>query len=249
MGLDDDGGAGRHGAGGGGGTKSFWTTLTDEGLVGGVFIGGSAFVGGGIFTGGGAFVGEGAFIDGGCGGCHGSLGGGGMNSSSALGGAAGGGVHAGKFAQGFSSESLDEKVELSSSPWMRSYALFRGLADSAVFTLGTTAGIGGGAGRGCRFTSCNCLFTLSSAILKSFASNSSSKVAFSVRSSRTRFAFARRHLPGVSVAPVALSMDWRWDPFGSVELADVNEEMTHVCSSVDAPCTSFREFLIASRRF
>ena len=133
MGLDGDGGSIRLGAGGGG-TKSFLTMLADDGgafVGGGAFIGGGtftgggilimggAFIGGGIFTGGGILIMGGAFIGGGGGGgMYFSLGSGGMNSVTTLGGAAGGGLHSGswRFAQGFSSESLGEKVELSSSP-------------------------------------------------------------------------------------------------------------------------------------
>ena len=59
MGLDDDGGSIRLGAGGGG-TKSFLTTLTDDG---GAFVGGGAFIGGGTFTGGGTLVGGGALSE------------------------------------------------------------------------------------------------------------------------------------------------------------------------------------------
>ena len=115
MGFDDDGGSIRLGAGESG-TKSFLTTLTDDG---GAFVGGCAFIGGGTFTGGGILIMGGAFIaGGGSGGTYFSLGSGGMNSVTTLGGAAGGGLHSGsgRFAQGFSSKSLYEKVDLSSSP-------------------------------------------------------------------------------------------------------------------------------------
>ena len=111
MGPDDGGGSTRFGAGGGG-TKLFMTMFTGVGdafVIGGAFVGGGTFTGGGILTLGGAFV-----RGGGGGGTYSSLGSGGVN----LGGAAGGGLHSGRgrFAQGFSSESLGEKVELSSSP-------------------------------------------------------------------------------------------------------------------------------------
>ena len=93
--------------------KSFLTMLIDEDLAGGAFVGGSAFIGGGIFTGGGTFFGGGAFIGGGRGDSYFSLVSEGMNSVTTLGSAAGGGLHSGsgKFAQGFSSESLGEKVD------------------------------------------------------------------------------------------------------------------------------------------
>ena len=100
-----------------------FTTLMDVGgVVGGAFVGSSSNC---------------------------SVGSGGMKLSTARGGAAGGGLHSGsgRFAQGFSSESLGENVELSSnSDLMRNRALLDGLIDSAVLTL-SMFGIGGGAGR------------------------------------------------------------------------------------------------------
>ena len=99
-----------------------FTTLMDVGgVVGGAFVGG---------------------------GSNCSVGSGGMKLSTARGGAAGGGLHSGsgRFAQGFSSESLGENVELSSSVLMRNVrALLDRLIDSAVLIL-STFGIGGGAG-------------------------------------------------------------------------------------------------------
>ena len=98
-----------------------FTTLKD---VGGVV--GEAFVGGGSNF----FVGSG-----------------GMKLSTARGGAAGGGLHSGsgRFAQGFSSKSLGENVELSSSVLMRNVrALLDGLIDFAVLIV-SMFGIGVGA--------------------------------------------------------------------------------------------------------
>ena len=238
---------------------------------------------------GGAFVGGGAFGGGGGGGCHGSVGPGGMKSPALTtrGGAAGGGTHgagsvdiiggsggahAGKFAHGFSSESLGEKVELSSSLWVRSFrALFTGLTDSAVLIVARLPGIGGGGeGRGpwlsldvAQLTqppSLSCPFTLSSVVLNSFSSNCFSQAAFSIRSlillisSRASFALARRHRRGgsvlveVAVAAVACSKSSCWEPPVSFEPAAVREETTQVCSCGDAPLTSLREFLVAPRR-
>ena len=112
-----------------------FTTLMDVGgVVGGAFVGGGALVGGGAFVGGGSNF---------------SFGSGGMKLFAARGGAAGGGLHSGsgRFAQGFSSESLGENVELlSNSVLMRNRALLDGLIDSAVLTL-SMFGTGGGGGR------------------------------------------------------------------------------------------------------
>ena len=52
MDFEDNGGSRRHGPERGGETKSFLTTLTDEDLVEGAFVGGGVFIGGGILTGG-----------------------------------------------------------------------------------------------------------------------------------------------------------------------------------------------------
>ena len=166
--------------------KSFMTTFTD---VGGAFVGGGAFIGGGTFTGGGILTMGGAFVGGGGGGgTYFSLGSGGVN----LGGAAGGGLHSGsgRFAQGFSSESLGEKVKLSSSPLIRSFAFFFGSTCSLMLFSVLMVGIGGGAGRCCRRISCIFFFKLFSTILAIFPSSAFSHSAFSGRSgsSRTRFA-------------------------------------------------------------
>ena len=122
-----------------------FTTLMD---VGGIF--GGAFVGGGALVGGGAFVGGGS--------TNFSFGSGGTKLSTTRGGAAGGGFHSvaaggglhsgsGRFAHGFSSESLGENVELLlNSDLILNRALFVGFTDSAVLIL-SMFGTGGGGGR------------------------------------------------------------------------------------------------------
>ena len=104
----------------------------------------------------------GAFGCGGGGGCHGSVGSGGMKSSALTtrGSAAGGGtqsagsaditgsdggIHAARFAHGFSSDSPGENVE-SSLLWVRHFrALFFRFTDSAVLMIVGFTGIGEGA--------------------------------------------------------------------------------------------------------
>ena len=113
-----------------------FTTLMDVGgIVGGAFVGGGALYGGGAFVGGGS--------------TNFSFGSGGTKLSAARGGAAGGGLHSGsgRFAQGFSSESLGENVELLlNSDLILNRALLDGLTDSAVLIL-SMFGTGGGGGR------------------------------------------------------------------------------------------------------
>ena len=86
-------------------------------------------------------------------------------------------------------------------------AFFFGFTDLTVEVMG----ISGDEGRGCRFTSLSCLFTLSCAILNNFSSKCFSHAAFSVLSliliivSRRRLAHARRQRSGGSlIAKIAV---------------------------------------------
>ena len=131
--------------------------------------------------------------------------------------------------------------------------LFFGFTDSAVLTIMGVTGVGKGEDRGCLFTSLSCFFTLSCAILNDLSSNCFSHAAFSVFSlillvsSRARLARARRQrsdgslFAEVAVAAVAASKISCWELPASFETAGVREETTHVCSSGDAPLTSFQK--------